>query len=181
MSKKVFIVSSTLRSGGNSELLADSFEKGATDAGHIVERLNLRDIKLEFCRGCFACQNSESHDCIIKDRVPPYLSEIQESDVVVFATPIYFYAMAGQLKTFIDRLNPLFPRERKFKDVYLLSSAADTEATSMDGVKKELQGWIDCCETVELKGVVDALGVTDKGDVGKTDYISIAYELGKSV
>jgi hypothetical protein len=89
--------------------------------------------------------------------------------------------MAGQLKTFIDRLNPLFPRERKFKDVYLLSSAADTEATSMDGVKKELQGWVDCCETVELKGVVDALGVTDKGDIGKTDYISIAYELGKSV
>jgi len=181
MSKKVFIVSATLRNGGNSDLLADSFVKGATDAGHAVERLNLRDIKLEFCKGCFACQKSATNDCIINDGITPLLSKIQESDVMVFATPVYFYAMAGQLKTFIDRLNPLFPRERKIREAYVLASAADTEATAMDGTLKEVQGWLDCCENVELKGVVSALGVTDKGDVGKTDYISAAYELGKNL
>jgi len=181
MKKKVFVISSTLRNGGNSELLADSFAKGAADAGHAVERLNLRDIKLEFCKGCLVCQKEGAHDCIIKDGVEPLLPKIQESEVIVFATPIYFYAMAGQLKTFIDRLNPLFPREYNFKDVYLLASAADTGTHSMDGAQKEVQGWIDCCKDVELKGAVNALGVANIGDVNGTDYIAKAYELGKNV
>ena len=181
MSKKVLIVSSTYRIKGNSELLADSFSKGATDAGHVIERLDLRDFKLEFCTGCLVCQKSNEPMCVLKDDMSPYLQRIQDVDVIVFVTPIYFYAMSGKLKTFIDRLNPLYPHDYQFRDIYLLASAADDNASAMDGAIKEVQGWIDCFEKTELKGVVRALGVVNKGDVNGMNYVSSAYDMGKNI
>ena len=88
MSKKVFIVSSTPRKNGNSDILAEEFARGAAEAGHLVRKVNLREIELRFCIGCLYCQ---SHDgCALRDGVNPLLSEVQASDVLVFATPIYY-------------------------------------------------------------------------------------------
>lgn len=92
--------------------------------------------------------------------------------MIVFATAIYFYAMSGRLKAFIDRLNPLYPHDYQFRDIYLLATAADSGTKSMDGAIKEVQGWIGCFGNPGLKGVVSALGVTDKGDANGTDYVA---------
>jgi NAD(P)H-dependent FMN reductase len=175
MSKKVFIVSSTMRKGGNSEILADQFEKGAIESGNEVKRINLRDINLKFCVGCLYCQ---SHD---NDDINSLLKDVQISDVLVFATPIYYYEMSGQLKTFLDRMNPLFPRTNEFKEVYLLATAADGELSATDGAVKGVQGWIDCFDGVSFKGLVFGGNAEAKGDVNNSDAPKRAYQMGKNV
>lgn len=124
MSKKIFIVSSTPRKNGNSDILAEEFARGAREAGHSVEKICLREIELKFCTGCMYCHTRGT--CVIKDGVETLLPRIADSDVLVFATPVYYYEMSGQLKTFLDRMNPLYGRDNRFREVYLLASAADT-------------------------------------------------------
>lgn len=179
MNKKVVIISSSPRKNGNSETLAKEFAKGATDAGNQVEFITLKDLKLEFCRGCLYCQ---SHDrCVITDSVGALLGNVQNADVLVFATPVYYYSVSGQLKTFLDRLNPLFPRENKFRDVYLVATCADIENSAFEGTVKAVEGWIECFEGVKLAGTVLCQGVTDVGDVNDKEELKTAYEAGKNV
>lgn len=179
MNKKVFIVSSTLRKNGNSEILARQFEKGAKDSGNYVEKISLRDNLPKFCIGCMYCQSHNG--CSLKDGMNDLYDRVQNSDVLVFATPVYYYEMAGQLKTFLDRLNPLYPRENKFKDVYLLATAAENDKSAMDGAIKGVQGWIDCFDGVSLKGVVYGIGAEAIGDINSLPAFREAYEMGKNV
>lgn len=177
--KKIYVVSSTMRKNGNSDVLCDAFIKGAVESGNSVEKLRLKDIELKFCIGCLSCQRTGK--CVLNDDVNKFLDEVQGSDVLVFATPIYYYAVSGQLKTFLDRMNPLFPKDNKFKKVYLLATAADGAEEAMDGAIKEVEGWISCFEGVELAGVVYGTGATDIGDIKGTAAEKKAYEIGKSI
>ncbi len=178
MSKKIFMVCSSPRRNGNSDSLAKEFAKGAIESGNQVKIINIRDIKLNFCIGCQTCH--KTNKCVIDDSVNGMLEEIKSSDVLVFVTPIYYYCMSGQLKTFLDRLNPLYEKDNKFKEVFLLASAEDTDDKAMDGAIKGIQGWIDCYDGVELAGVVKALGAGTKFEVSK-EALQEAYEMGKSV
>lgn len=180
MSKKVVIVSSTYRKDGNSEVLAKQFEKGAIESGNEVETIYLRDITLNYCRGCFACLNLKH--CVLKDDGAELMEKVRKADVLCFATPIYYYAVSGQLKTFLDRMNPIYAAGHEYKDVYLLTSANDTEPEAMDGAIKDVQGWIDCFEGVELKGVVKGNGTNNVGDMLQhKDKLEEAYNFGKNV
>lgn len=179
MSKKVYIVSSTPRKGGNSQILADEFARGAKEAGHTVISVNIRELNLQFCIGCLYCQSHSK--CALKDDMNNLYNDVQSADVLVFATPIYYYEMSGQLKTFLDRLNPLYPRENRFKDVYLLATAADSEQSAMDGAIKGIQGWIDCFDGVRLAGVVRGVNAGDAGEIRNTAAPEQAYLMGKSV
>ena len=107
--------------------------------------------------------------------------DFENADVLVFATPVYYYAVSGQLKTFLDRLNPLYPRANKFKEVYLLATAADDNEIAMNGSASDIQGWIDCFDGVELKGVLRGVGVGDRGEINNTEFPAKAYEMGKNV
>ena len=99
----------------------------------------------------------------------------------MFATPIYYYGLSGQLKTFLDRMNALYGKENSFKRVYLLASAADTEESAFDGAIKGIQGWIDCFEGVRLAGVVKGAGVESAGEIRNTRFPQEAYETGKAL
>ena len=178
MSKKVFIVCSSPRKNGNSDSLAKEFSKGAIESGNEVKIVNVRDLEVNFCTGCLACH--KINKCVINDSVNSLLEEIKNSDVIVFATPIYYYCVSGQLKTFLDRLNPLYGKDNKFKEVFLLASSEDTDIKSMDGAIKCIQGWIDCFEGVELCGIIRALGAGKIGEVSKEALLE-AYEMGKSI
>lgn len=180
MGKKVLIISSTLRKKGNSEVLAEYFKKGATEAGNEVEKISLSGKNINFCKGCLSCQ--ETQKCVIKDDANEIVEKIKNSDVIVFATPIYFYEMSGQMKTLLDRTNPLFPSDYKFRDVYLLVTAADTAERAADGAIKGLEGWIECFEKCSLKGVVKGLGSDVIGSIENyKDVLKKSYELGKSI
>ncbi len=177
--KKVIVVTSSPRKGGNSETLAKRFAEGALAAGHNVQTVAVRDINLKFCTGCMYCQSHGK--CVLDDGMNALYESFQSADVIAFATPVYYYAVSGQLKTFLDRLNPLYPRKNKFKDIYLLATAAEDDEAAMDGSVKDIQGWIDCFDGVKLKGVIRGISVTDKGEIDGTDFPAQAYEAGKSV
>ncbi len=179
MGKKIFIVSSTPRKNGNSDILAEEFARGAREAGHTAEKINLRETELKFCTGCLWCQTHEG--CVLKDGVNPVLEKVRNADVLVFATPIYYYEMSGQLKTFLDRMNPLYSRENRFREVYLLATAAENDERAMDGAVKGVQGWIDCFDGVRLAGVVRGIGAEKVGEVKGTKALREAYESGRNV
>lgn len=180
MRKKVFVLSTSPRRGGNSETLADAFIKGAEEAGHETEKVCLYDRQIGFCKGCLACQVTEK--CVIQDDVENILERMKTADVIVFATPVYFYEMSGQMKTLLDRTNPLFPAEYAFRDIYLLAASADEAETSMDGAVKGLEGWISCFEQAHLAGVVRGAGADKKGEIENCrEALAAAYEMGRSL
>ncbi|SHK47921.1 flavodoxin family protein [Desulforamulus aeronauticus] len=179
MSKKVLIISTSPRKGGNSETLAKEFAKGAQEAGHSAEIVSLHDKTIGFCKGCLACQKTRR--CVIHDDADVIAQKMLTAEVIAFATPIYFYEMSGQMKTMLDRSNPLFPSNYAFRDIYLLATAADGEESAMDGAIKGLQGWIDCFGKTSLKGAVCGIGVTDVGDIEGKSALREANELGKAL
>lgn len=179
MAKNIVIVSSTPRKNGNSDVLAEEFARGAREAGHAVEKINLRECNLHFCIGCMAC--AKLGRCVLEDDINGLLPRVQNADVLVFATPIYYYEMSGQLKTFLDRMNPLFSKENRFGEVYLLASAAEDADSAMDGAVQGVRGWISCFDGVRLAGVVRATGVEGVGDVMNTTAPARAYEMGRAI
>lgn len=179
MSKKVLILSSSPRKGGNSETLASAFAKGASDAGHQVETVYLREKNYGFCKGCFACL--KLGHCVIKDDAAEITEKMHDADVLVFVTPVYYYSVSGQLKTMLDRANPLFDTDYAFTKAYLLATAAEDEPETVEGAEKAVQGWVDCFERCELAGTVFAGGVNDVGDIAGHPALEEAYETGKQV
>ena len=109
MNKKVLIISSSPRKGGNSETLAAAFAKGAREAGNQVETVYLREKQVGFCKGCFACL--KLGHCVIQDDAVEIAAKMHNADVLVFATPVYYYCVSGQLKTMLDR-KPLLAQRR---------------------------------------------------------------------
>ena len=179
MTKKVLIIATSPRKNGNSNRLAQEFEKGAKDAGNSTEIVYLYDKNISFCKGCLICQ--KTHQCVIKDDANAIVDKMKISDVIVWATPIYYYEMSGQMKTMIDRGNPLFGSNYSFKDIYLIAAAADSGEYAMDGAIKGVQGWIDCFEGVSLSGVIYGVGADEAGAVLSTPAPDKAYAAGKSV
>ena len=177
MGKKVLIVSASLRGGSNSEVLAKECEKGARAAGHEVELVSLKGKKIEFCIGCLACQSGKP--CVRKDDVAEIMEKVKNAETVVFATPIYYYEMSGQLKTLLDRLNPLFPMEYAFREIYMIATAAEDGEHVFARAYSGLQGWVDCFEKAELKGLVTGGEIGDANDApNHPDALKRAYELG---
>lgn len=179
MAKKVLIITTSLRNNSNSDKLAESFANGALEAGNDVETVSLKGKTIAFCRGCFACANTGR--CVINDDANEITEKILNAEVVVWATPIYYYEMSGQMKTMIDRANSLYPRDYKFRDVYLLSVAADDGDYVDEKAAGGVQGWVDCFEKAEFKGKVFAGNVNDQGDIEGHKALAEAYELGKKV
>lgn len=177
--KNVFVISSSPRMKGNSDQLADAFIQGAKEAGHNVEKVNLAGKQINFCQGCFACQSSQQ--CVIQDDASWIEKKMEQADVLVFATPIYYYEMSGQLKTMLDRGNPLYTSDYKFRDVYFLSSAAEEDEKTCARAFSGVEGWVDCFEKAKLKGSVFAGGITNKGDIENHPSLLKAFEMGKEI
>lgn len=179
--KKVLIISTSLRNNSNSEILANQFYKGAVSSNNEVEYLTLKDKKINYCLGCLACQ--KIHRCVINDDVSEIIKKINESDVIVFASPIYFYEMAGQMKTLLDRTNPLYVSEdRKFKDIYFIATCAEDDNNALNRATQGLEGWIECFDDVSLKGVIYGIGVNDPNEINsKASLLEQAFNMGKSI
>ena len=176
--KKILIISTSPRRGSNSEALADAFASGAREAGHEVELVSLRGKDVQFCRGCFVCQ--ETQRCVIHDDADTLRQKALEADVLVFATPIYYYEMSGQLKTLLDRFNPLFPSDYSFRDVYLMTAAAEDEDFVPQRALNGLEGWVECFERAKLAGHVFMGGVTEAGENPEHPALRQARSMGRN-
>lgn len=119
---------------------------------------------------------------VIKDDAAAIAQRVMHSDTLVFVTPIYYYEMCGQMKTLLDRLNPLYPTDYKFRNVYMLSVAAEDEDFVPEKAVSGLQGWIDCFEKAAMAGSLFCGGINDAGEAaGKTEAQQEAYEFGKTL
>ena len=176
----VLVISTSLRAKSNSDILAERLIAGAKDAGHQVEQISLKDKTVGFCKGCLACQKTQK--CVLKDDAAEMAEKIMQADTLVFATPIYYYEMSGQMKTLLDRMNPLYSSDYQFRNVYMLSVAAEDEDFVPQKAVSGLQGWIDCFEKAELAGSLFCGGINDAGEAaGKTEEQQEAYEFGKAL
>ena len=177
--KKVIVISTSLRRGSNSDMLAGKFVEGAKEAGNDVEKISLIGKDIQFCKGCFGCQKLGR--CVIKDDVNDIMAKVLEADVVCWATPIYYYEMSGQMKTLIDRMNAMYPLDYKFRDVYLLSTAHEDEAETPKRAEAGLTGWIDCFPESRLAGSLFCGGVNAPREIEGNPKLQDAFELGKGV
>lgn len=179
MNKKVLVLSASPRKDGNSDTLCDEFIKGATSSGNICEKIFLRDKKINYCMGCGVCNNT--HKCVQNDDMAEVLDKMLDADVIVLATPVYFYAMDAQLKTLIDRTVPRYT-DLTDKEFYYIITAADTEINNMQRAIEGFRGFtLDCLSGAKEKGIIYGTGVWQKGDVLNTPHIKEAFEAGKNV
>lgn len=179
MNKNVLIISSSPRKGGNSETLAAAFARGAQEAGNRVETVYLREKQYSFCKGCFACR--KLGHCVINDDAVELAARMHDADVLVFVTPVYYYSVSGQLKTILDRANPIYDTDYAFTKAYLLATAAEDEPETVEGTEKAVQGWVDCFPRCELVETVFAGGVNEVGEIVGHPALEKAYQVGKEI
>jgi multimeric flavodoxin WrbA len=179
MSKKVLVLSASPRKGGNSDLLCNKFIQGAREAGNQAEKIFLRDKEISPCVGCEACLLNGGV-CVQKDDMAEVLEKMISADVIVMATPVYFYTMNAQMKMLIDRTVARYT-EIKNKEFYFITTAADGEQQSLERTIDGFRGFTDCLGGAVEKGVIYGTGVWKKGEVIGSPAMQQAYEIGKNV
>lgn len=178
MSKKVLILSGSPRKNGNSDVLCDEFAKGALESGNQVEKIRVAEKKIGFCRACYACK--ESGICAIKDDMAEILQKMIDADVIVLASPVYFYSIDAQLKAVIDRTVARW-LEMKNKEFYYIVTAADEEKISAETTLACFRGYADCVDGAKEMGIIYGMGVYEKGEIKEHSAMVKAYNMGKSV
>ena len=177
---KVLVISTSLRAKSNSDILTERLIAGAKDASHEVECVSLKGKTLQFCKGCLACQKTQK--CVLNDDANIIAEKALAADTLVFVTPIYYYEMSGQMKTLLDRLNPLYPSDYKFRNVYMMSVAAEDAPHVPDRAVHGLRGWIECFEKASFAGSLFCGGINDPGEAaGRTDVQERAYDYGRGL
>ena len=179
MAKKVLVLSSSPRRGGNSDTLCDEFMRGAMEAGNEVEKIFLRDKTINYCTGCSTCSRYNK-PCPQKDDAAEILEKMIVADVIVMATPVYFYTMCGQMKIMIDRCCARYT-EITNKEFYFIIAAAENDKSMMERTIDGFRGFLDCLENPQEKGVIYGIGAWKVGEIKDTPYLQEAYEMGKLV
>ncbi|MHB8107113.1 MAG: flavodoxin family protein [Candidatus Cryosericum sp.] len=178
MSKKVLVLSASPRQGGNSELLCDQFVLGAKGAGHQAEKIALRDKKIGYCVACDYCQ-AHGGACPQKDDMAGILEKMVAADVIVMATPVYFYTMNAQMKTLIDRTVARYT-EIQNKEFYFVVTAADVSRNAMERTLEGFRGFTSCLDGATEKGIVYGAGAWRRGEIKAKASMKQAYDMGKN-
>ena len=177
--KNILILSGSPRKGGNSDLLCDEFMRGAKESGNNVTKINVASKKIVPCHACYYC-GEHGGECIYKDDMAEVLQTMIDADVLVLASPVYFYSIDAQLKAVIDRTVARW-LEVKDKEFYYIMTAADEDKSSMETTLACFRGYADCVNGAKEMGVIYGTGVYEKGKVLNTPAMAQAYEMGKNV
>ena len=176
--KNILIISSSPRKNGNSQMLCEQFKKGAEEKGHTVTLIRLMEKKIGFCRACDGCMRNDG-TCVLNDDMEEILKLFQKADVLVLATPVYFYGISAQMKTFIDRTYPIWQHLGK-KEVYYIISAGLGEAI-IERSLGDLDGFVEHLEEYRIAGRIYAADVMEAGLVKNLDVFEKAYQMGALV
>jgi len=178
MSKRVLILSASPRKGGNSDTLCDQFMRGAIEASHQAEKVFLAEKKINYCRGCYACRGNGK--CVQKDEMAHILDSMAAADVIVLATPVYFYTMCAQMKTVIDRTVARYTKLTN-KEFYFIITAADNRKAALQRTVEGFRAFTSCLPRAKEKGVVYGTGAWNVGDILGSRAMDEAYEMGRTV
>jgi multimeric flavodoxin WrbA len=150
--------------------------EGAIEANHQVEKVVLAERKINYCTGCYACGGNG--ECVQKDDMAHILDSMTAADVIVLATPVYFYRMCAQMKTVIDRT---FARYTKItnKDFYFIVTAADSRKAALERTIEGFRAFTSCLPGAKEKGIVYGTGAWEVGDILGSPAMDQAYKMGK--
>nr|WP_325196052.1 flavodoxin family protein [uncultured Oscillibacter sp.] len=179
MSKRILILSGSPRKGGNSDLLCDEFLRGAQESGNQAEKVFLRSKKVAPCNACYYCKSSGGK-CAISDDMTEILDKMQAADVIVMASPVYFYSIDAQMKAVIDRSVARWTNIPN-KEFYYIMTAAEDSDTVMDCTLECFRGFAACLDGAQEKGVIYGKGVYEAGAIKGLPAMREAYEMGKRV
>ena len=179
MSRKVLILSGSPRKGGNSDILCGEFARGARENGSEVEIIRVAAKKIAPCSGCYFCR-AHGGKCAHQDDMTEVLQKMIDADVIVMASPVYFYSIDAQMKAVIDRTLARW-LEVKNKDFYYIVTLADEDTASAETTLACLRGYAACVSGAREKGVLIGSGVYEPGKVKNTPAMNRAYQMGKNV
>ncbi len=176
---RIVILVGSMRKGGNTDLLARAFAEGASK-NNIVEMVSVADYRVNPCIGCNSCFTREGNHCFQKDDMADIYKKLRVADMVVIASPVYFYGMSAQLKAIVDRLHTPMRNEFQVKKLALLLVGAATLPKLFDAIKLQYRLVLDFFH-LEDGGMVLVRGVKDPGDIQGTKALKEAYDLGTSI
>ncbi len=175
----ILILSGSPRKGGNTDLLVEAFVKGALQK-HKVEVVSVHDYKVKPCMGCDACFRNEQLTCAQKDDMVLIYEKMAHADMLVIASPVYFYGLSAQLKAVIDRFHNPIRNTFPVKKMAILLVGAATLPELFDSILSQFQLCLNFFK-LEDAGRVLVRGVRDKGDIQHTDALQKAFNLGLTV
>lgn len=177
--KKVLLLAGSPRKNGNSAALCREFARGVAESGHHAEMIFLRDKKIGCCLACYHCKDSGGV-CAIKDDMAEMLAKMNAVDVIVMASPVYFYSIDAQMKALIDRSVAQW-LQIKNKEFYYIMTAAEDSDTVMDCTLECFRGFARCLEGSVERGVICGKGVYGAGEITSMSVMREAYEMGLRV
>lgn len=182
MSKKIVILNGSPRKKGNTSALVKSFTEGAESAGNTVTEFFLNSMDIHGCRGCFGGHSSRECPCVQNDDMNQIYPAVRKAEVVVLATPLYYWNMSGQIRTAIDRLFALEEGDGNLLRGHDRSSAL-LMAAEGNGFDDVILYYDHLMEHLRWKnlGHVLAGGNVDVGDIDGKPELKEAYELGRSI
>ena len=172
----IVILAGSMRKGGNTDLLAQAFAEGARE-NHSVEIVSVADYKVNPCIGCNSCFTREGNRCFQEDDMVQIYEKLKNADIVVAASPVYFYGISAELKAVIDRLHTPMRNEFPIKKLALLLVGAAELPELFDAIKLQYQLVLNFFH-LEDAGMVLVRGVKDKGDIKGNAALKEAYDLG---
>lgn len=178
MSKIVVLVGS-MRKGGNTDLLAQAFTEGASKYND-VEIVSVANYKVNPCIGCNSCFTRKENICFQNDDMSAIYEKLRTADIVVIASPVYFYGISAELKAIIDRLHTPMRNEFQIKKLALLLVGAESLPNLFDAIKLQYQLVLEFFH-LEDAGMILVRGVKDKGDIKGNEALREAYKLGLSI
>lgn len=176
---KIIVLNGSPRVGGNIDLLTREFLKGAIENNE-VEIISVTDYKVNPCIGCNSCFKREGNRCFQNDDMEKIYDKLKSADVLVIASPVYFYGLSSQLKAVIDRLHTPMRNSFYIKKLAIILAGAAQLPALFDSVITQYNLVLDFFHLEDL-GKVLVRGVKDKGDIIGNPALEQAYELGKTI
>ena len=174
----ILILSGSPRKGGNTDLLVEAFVKGASQQHH-VEVVSVHDYKVNPCMGCNACFKDKANACVQNDDISLIYEKMSRADMLVIASPVYFYGLSAQLKAVIDRFHNTIRDTFRIKKMALLLVGAATLPELFDSILAQYRLCLNFFK-LEDAGRVLVRGVKDKGDIKNADALDEAFHLGSN-
>ena len=182
--KKILILNGSPRKNGNTSALIESFSKGAEQSGNTVTTFFIESMNIKGCKGCFGGGKNPQNPCTQKDDMDKIYPVYEQADVIVLASPMYYWSISGQLKCVFDRLFAIAEKDpgynNPFKECIMLMAAEGTSENNSKPVKQyfnsllEHMGWSN-------KGLIIAGGVLSPGDIKGHSSLEEAQNLGASI
>lgn len=173
----ILVLTGSPRKNGTSNLLLENFLNGIDKEKNNIKRYDAAFLKIDGCSACYGC---ESGKCIKMDDMQDIYNDLQNADMLIFATPIYYYNFSAQLKNVIDRFYAIDEELHTKKEVILLATAYNDEERVTMPIQVELESICDYFGW-KIKGTIYALGCGEVEDIKNSKYLKEAYKLGKNI